>query len=172
MSPRQSLDTLRKHWQALAAREQRLVLLAGCVLALGLLWWLCLGPALASLRSAPARHAAVDQQLLQMQQLQQQAEPLLRASRAPVKDAQALLQSSLSAELGATAQLQWLGTQAQIRLQAAPANALARWLSQVRSNTHAVPAQAQLSRSAGPDGEVRWSGQIALDLPAAADAGQ
>jgi general secretion pathway protein M len=55
-------------------------------------------------------------------------------------------------------------------LKAAPAAALARWLAQVRSNTHAVPAEMKLARTAqgasATADSVRWDGSLALDLPA------
>ena len=56
---------LQARWSKLAAREQNLLLGAGAVLTLALLWWLALAPALATLRSAPARHAELDSALQQ-----------------------------------------------------------------------------------------------------------
>src|SRR3989475_4512392 len=67
-----------------------------------------------------------------------------------------------------------MGDRAQITLKAAPAAALARWLAQVRSNTHAVPAEMKLARSAsastaaasgaaGAADAVRWDGSLALE---------
>ncbi|MGQ8880562.1 type II secretion system protein GspM [Delftia sp. NA_296.1] len=175
---RQSLAPLRARWNAMAPREQNMTLLAGGVVALALLWWVALAPALHSLRTAPERHAQADRQLRQMQLLQAEAEQLRGNARPVVGDAKALLQSSLSAELGASAQLNWMGDRAQITLKAAPAAALARWLAQVRSNTHAVPAEMKLARSAsastaaasgaagaGAADAVRWDGSLVLDLP-------
>ena len=63
---RQSLAPLRARWNALAPREQNMTLLAGGVVALALLWWVALAPALHSLRTAPERHAQADRQLRQM----------------------------------------------------------------------------------------------------------
>jgi general secretion pathway protein M len=167
---RQVLAPLRARWTALAPREQNMTLLAGGVVALALLWWVALAPALHSLRTAPERHAQADRQLRQMQLLQAEAEQLRGNARPVVGDAKALLQSSLSAELGASAQLNWMGDRAQVTLKAAPAAALARWLAQVRSNTHAVPAEMKLARTAqgasATADSVRWDGSLALDLPA------
>eukprot|EP01036_Dinobryon_divergens_P043684 gene43684-58187_t len=63
-------------WKALAPREQNLVLAAGTVVALALLWWVAVAPALGTLRAAPARHAALDAQLQRMQGLQAEAQQL------------------------------------------------------------------------------------------------
>ena len=52
-------SALSTHWQTLAPREQHLVRAAALLVALALLWWLALAPALHTLRSAPARHAAL-----------------------------------------------------------------------------------------------------------------
>lgn len=162
----QKIAPLHARWKALAPREQNMLLLAASVVGLALLWWLALAPALHSLRTAPERHAQVDRQLRQMQRLQAEAEQLRANARPVVGDARALLQSSLTAELGAAAQLNWIGERAQVTLRAAPAAALARWLAQVRSNTHAIAAELKLVRSSAstPD-TLRWDGSLALDLP-------
>ena len=57
--------TLQQRWKALAPREQNLVLAASAIVALALLWWVALAPALKTLRTAPARHAALAQWLAQ-----------------------------------------------------------------------------------------------------------
>ncbi|GGH62536.1 hypothetical protein GCM10010975_27360 [Comamonas phosphati] len=166
----QALQPLRARWQQLAAREQNLVLAAGAVVALALLWSLAVAPALHSLGTAPARHAQADQQLQRMLKMQAQAQQLRQHAPSqpqPVGNTQALLQQSLQAELGASAKMQWLGNRAQVTLTAAPASALARWLAQVRDNTHAAASEMKLSRAAAPaaDATTRWSGSLMLELP-------
>lgn len=164
----QALQPLRARWQQLAAREQSLVLAASAVVALALLWSLAVAPALHSLRTAPARHAQADQQLQHMLKMQAQAQQLRQhAPSQQMGDTQALLQKSLQAELGASAKTQWLGNRAQVTLTAAPAPALARWLAQVRDNTHASASEMKLSRVAASSAEAttRWSGSLMLDLP-------
>ncbi|WP_084454989.1 type II secretion system protein GspM [Comamonas composti] len=155
------------HWRGLGRREQNLVLLAAAIVGLALLWWVLLAPALQSLRSAPARHAQADAQLAQMREWQAEAEQLRAQAQPLIGDAKALLQSSLSTELGTSAQLNWLGDRAQITLKSTPAPALSRWLAQVRSNTHALPAEMKLQRSPGEDQTLHWNGTLMLDLPAA-----
>ena len=73
--------TLQQRWKALAPREQNLVLAASAIVALALLWWVALAPALKTLRTAPARHAALDAQLQRMQSLQAEALQLQAAPR-------------------------------------------------------------------------------------------
>lgn len=172
MKPPKALNTaiapLRQRWNALAQREQNLVLLAGSIVALALLWWVALAPALQSLRTAPARHAAADRELQTMLQMQAQAELLRQRPPGSSADGKALLEQSVTAELGATAKLQWLGLRAQITLTHTPAPALARWLAQARDNSHASVAEMKLSRQAATspsDATVRWSGNLLLDLP-------
>ncbi|MCM2346442.1 type II secretion system protein GspM [Acidovorax soli] len=171
---------LQDRWKALAPREQNLLLAAGAVVALALLWWVALAPALATLRTAPARHAALDAQLQRMQSLQAEALQLQTAPRSAPGDAVASLRSALTQRLGATAQLTLAGDRATITLKGAPADALAPWLAQARSNALAVPIEARLARSApaaspaapatlgnGPAAAVpRWDGSLVLALPA------
>ncbi|MGV2482088.1 UNVERIFIED_CONTAM: type II secretion system protein M, partial [Salmonella enterica subsp. enterica serovar Weltevreden] len=70
------MAALRARWALLAPREQMLVGTAGVLVLLALLWWLALAPALQTLRSAPARHAALDAELQRMLQLQAEARQL------------------------------------------------------------------------------------------------
>ena len=163
-----AIAPLRQRWNALAQREQNLLLLAVSVVALALLWWVALAPALQSLRTAPARHAVADRELQSMLQMQAQAELLRQQPQSSSADSKALLEKSVTAELGSTAKLQWLGQRAQITLTNTPAPALARWLSQARDNSHAAVAEMKLNRqapTADADASVRWSGNLLLDLP-------
>ena len=169
-----AIAPLRQQWSALAQREQNLVLLAASIVLLALVWWVALAPALHSLRTAPARHAAADRELQTMLQMQAQAQLLRQQPQSSSADSKALLEQSVTAELGATAKLQWLGLRAQITLTQTPAPALARWLSQARDNSHAAVAEMKLNRQAASgsssdaDATTRWSGSLLLDLPGAA----
>ena len=51
--PTDALAPLQARWKALAAREQNLVLAAGALLAIALLWWLALAPRLRIDAAAP-----------------------------------------------------------------------------------------------------------------------
>ena len=175
---------LKARWQAMAPREQNLVLAAGGLVALALLWWVAVAPALATLRAAPARHAALDTQLQRMQSLQTEAQQLQSAPRSTPGDAVGALRTSLTQRLGATAQLNVVGDRATVTLKGAPAEALAQWLAQARSNARATPVEARLARStaaaAAPNATApvtlgnpvaatpRWDGTLVLVMPAAA----
>ena len=167
---------LRTHWQALAPREQTLVLAAGGLIALALLWWLAVAPALATLRTAPARHAALDAQLQHMQALQAEALQLQAQPRANADEAQRALQASVTSTLGSSARLTLQGDRATLTLKGTPADALAHWLAQVRGNARAAPQDMRLVRSQPPESRsgtsasaaapgVRWDGSIVLALP-------
>lgn len=163
-------QALQDHWQKLAARERALVRAAAGVLALALLWWLALAPALATLQHAPARHAQLDAQLQHLRALQAEAQQLQAQARSEPGDAAAALRRSLAPTLGGSAQLNLLGERATVTLQGAPAQALARWLLQARSNAHATPVEVRLTRSAavasaGAGAEPRWDGTLVLALP-------
>ncbi|QXL83445.1 type II secretion system protein GspM [Comamonas sp. NLF-1-9] len=160
-----ALASARSTWGALAPRERRLVRAALGVVLLGLLWGLLLAPPLKALRSSAERHARVDAQWQQMQQLQAQAEQLKAAPRQGDVDAPAELRQSSQALLGAGATLSINAGRATVALSEVPAAALAAWLAQVRSSAQALPEQAQLKQV--PGGEAaRWSGSVVLALPA------
>lgn len=175
---------LRTRWQALAPREQTLVLAAGGFVAVALLWWVAVAPALATLRAAPARHAELDAQLQRMQALRAEAQQLQSAPRNTRGDSVGALRAALAQRLGNTAQINVIGDRATVTLKAAPADALGPWLAQARSNARAAPAEARLSRSAAaapaatpnsaqpvvlgnPKALPRWDGTLVLVLPPA-----
>lgn len=179
-SPTTATTALRERWQGLAPREQTLVLAAGGLVALALLWWVAVAPALATLRTAPARHAELDAQLQRMQSLQTEAQQLQAAPRTGAGDAVGALRTALNQRLGNTAQLNVVGDRATVTLKGVPADALAQWLAQARSNARAAPVEARLVRSAAPApangtpppaalgamAMPRWDGTLVLALPA------
>ncbi|WP_326534960.1 type II secretion system protein GspM [Pseudorhodoferax sp.] len=155
---------LRARWDLLASRERAAVLLAGAVVLLALLWWVLLGPALATLRQAEAQHRQLDAQLQTMRGLQAEAMALQNQPRLAHDDALRALEASVRQRLGATAQLSVAGERATLTLKGADPEALARWLTQARVNAHALPSEARLTRSAGTP--ARWDGALVLTLPA------
>jgi general secretion pathway protein M len=53
-----------------------------------------------------------------------------------------------------------------LRVEAAPALAMARWLSQARDNAQTLPQQAQMQQiSSTSTSEVLWQGTVVLRLP-------
>lgn len=171
--------TLQARWKALAPREQNLVLAAGAIVALALLWWVALAPALATLRTAPARHAELDTQVQRMLALQAEAQQLQSAPRSNPTDSVGTLRTALTQRLGPAGQLNVVGDRVTVVLKGAPADGLAQWLAQARSNAHASPVEARLVRSAAapapaaaatlgaaPSGAPRWDGTLVLALPA------
>ena len=150
MSTATTPSALHTRWQALEPREQRLVLAASAVVALALLWWLALAPALHTLRSAPARHASLDAQLQTMQALRAEALQLQSAPRTAPDTALRALQTSVTERLGTSARLSLSGDRATLTLQGTAADALLPWLEQARSNARAVPQEVHLTRTGAP----------------------
>lgn len=178
-----SSAALRSRWQALAAREQTLVLAAATLVAVALLWWVAVAPALATLRTAPARHAELDAQLQRMQSLRAEAQQLQSAPRNSRGDSVGALRAALAQRMGNTAQINVVGDRATVTLKGAPADALGQWLAQARSNARAAPVEVRLARSAAaapaPNAPApvtlgtpatampRWDGTLVLVLPPA-----
>lgn len=190
-------ETLQARWQAwwpeLEPREQRMARIAAALVALALIWWVALSPALSTLSSAAEEHAQLDAQLQQMTKLQTQAKALISQPRANREDALRGLETSVRQSLGANAQLQpaGAGENVTIALRATPADALAQWFTQARSNARAVPREVHLTRStasaaapanapgttpaaaaaaaaknAADASIVRWDGALIMSLPA------
>lgn len=147
------LQSLQNTWQNIwgqrSAREQLLLSWASSVLVLAAVWSLALAPALRTWQEAPDKQAQLDAQSQRMRQLQLQAQSLQKPQTLSRAEASQWLENSLSS-LGPNAQLSLQGERATLRVQAAPAEALARWLRQARENAQALPLQAQLQQTQAP----------------------
>lgn len=153
---------LQARWAGLAPRERMLVVAAAGLVALALLWWVALGPAIATLRTADEQHRALDTQLAHMQRLQAQAKAMQSAPRQNPEEAMRQLETSIRQQLGTSARYVIAGDRVTVTLANTPAEALAQWLSQVRTNARAIPGEAKLTRNAGGG----WDGSVVLALPA------
>jgi general secretion pathway protein M len=156
------MQALRARWAGLAPREQAMVAAAVGLVVLALLWWVALAPALATLRAADAQHRALDAQLQQMRRLQAQARAMQGQARQSPEESARQLDATIRQQLGVSARQSISGERITITLTNTPAPALAHWLSQVRTNAHAIPGEARLTRN--PAGG--WDGTLVLTLPA------
>ncbi|MEX1167532.1 MAG: type II secretion system protein GspM [Hydrogenophaga sp.] len=158
-------DRWAAKWESLAPRERRMVSAAAWLVGLALLWWVALGPAIQTLRKAPAQHATLDAQLAILQTLAASAEQMRGQNSAPTPSrgaAQSSLDQATKA-LGETAQINIQGDKAILTLRGTPPQALAIWLNQVRVNARVVPVNAQLER--GGNAADGWVGQITVGGP-------
>ena len=159
------LQAWRQAWGARSAREQLLLRSAGFFLAVVVLWQWAWVPAWRTWQEAPARQAAIDSQTQRMLQWQAQAKGLQKPSTISRAEATQWLEKNL-ADLGPNAKLSLTGDDVTLRVEAAPALAMARWLSQAREHAQTLPQQAQMQQasSSSPD-EVLWQGTLVLRLP-------
>ena len=146
---------LTARWAALAPREKLLVGTAAAVVAVALLWWVGLAPALQTLRSAPEQHRSLDAQLQRMQALQ--AQP-----KQGYDEALRALEQTIRQRFGTTARYSISADRVSITLTAAAPDTLAQWLTQARVNARALPAEARLTRNAAG----QWDGTLVMTLPA------
>ncbi len=149
-------------WSQMSPREQRLVRGALALLALALVWFVALRPALATLRSAQSQGPLLRAQLQDMLQLQAQARVLQAVPAAQTQDAKSALEAALPT-LGAAARMSLTGERATVTLEDSSADGLAQWLMQVRLNARARPLELHLTQSQG-----LWKGRIVLQLASTA----
>jgi general secretion pathway protein M len=148
-------------WKDLAAREKRLVGIAGLVVVLGLLWSVALYPAWQTLRTAPVQHELLDAQLQNMQTLAEESKQLRAIAPVSVEQAAAALKAATD-RLGSKAKLQVQGERAVLTLTAAEPSQLREWLAEARSGARARPVEATLTRA--PQG---YSGSLTLAIGSA-----
>ncbi len=159
---RAAIAPVQTRWAQISPREQRLVRGALALLALALVWYVALRPALATLRSAQSQGPQLRAQLQDMLQLQAQAQVLQAQPAAQAQDSKSLLEAALPT-LGATARMSLTGDRATVTLEGSSADALAQWLTQARLNARARPLELHLTQSQG-----LWKGRIVLQMPSTA----
>jgi general secretion pathway protein M len=141
------MNSLAQRWASLAAREKMMVISAGLVVGLALLWWVALAPALQTLRAANAQHAQADAQLQSMRLLAAEATALRGQRVLGYEESLRNLENSVKQTFGAGATLSVSDARASLTLKGVSADALAQWLSQARINARVVPSEARLQRS-------------------------
>jgi general secretion pathway protein M len=154
----------KARWAMLHERERTWLKRGGSVVALALLWWVMLAPAIMTVRNAAQQHRRLDAQLQRMQILQAQVPALHQRPQVNTADAARALDQSVRQLLGVSAQLQITGAQATVSIENLRADTLAQWLTQARLNAYATVTQAQLKRNAAAS-PATWSGKLTLGLP-------
>ncbi len=161
--------SLQTHWDSLAPRERHSVQAALALVALALLWWLAFSPALQTLRAADAQHRNLDAQLQTMRSLQTEAQALQALPKLGFDDALKAVEVATRTELGGSGTVNTTGERVTLSLKNTPADALARWLAQVRINARALPTEARLVRNPGDPiataPVAKWNGTLVLTLP-------
>ncbi len=160
-SPGSVVKPVAAWWQGLAARERRLLAWGGVVLALALLWWVALQPALHTLARAPAEHERLDAQLQQMQREAAEAQQLRALPPLPPEQAATVLRAATD-RLGSKARLLLQGERATVTFTGVSSAALRDWLGEARAGARARPVEANLTR-----GHEGFNGSVILALGAA-----
>ena len=155
---RAAIAPVRTRWAQISPREQRLVRAALALLALALVWFVALRPAIATLRTAQIQGPQLRAQLQDMLQLQAQAQVLQAQPAAQTQDSKSLLEAALPT-LGAAARMSLTGDRATVTLDGSSADDLAQWLTQARLNARARPLELHLTQSQG-----LWKGRIVLQV--------
>ncbi len=133
-------------WRALSERDRRAAVIAGAAIALLLVWWIGVQPALRTVRAAPAQIDRLDAQLQAMQRQATEAAELRGTAPLTAAQSTAALQAA-TARLGARGRLVVAGERATLTVNGATGAQLRDWLSEARSGARARPLQAQFMRS-------------------------
>jgi general secretion pathway protein M len=153
---------IKARWQALAAREQRGLALAGALVAAALVWSVALAPALRTLKSVDAQNNQLSITAERMQALQARAKRLQAQPLAVPQDTLKALQAATAA-LGKGASLQVQGEQATLTVKQIGVPALAAWLAPA-AGAGLSPSEAHLQRDTTST-EPLWSGTLVFRLP-------
>ena len=148
-------------WAQRAPREKTILQFAALLVAAALLWSVALAPALRTLRTFDDKHRSQEAQLQAMLRLQAQAQSLQSQPRLSQAAALQALQTSVQQVLGPKADFSNNAGNATVTLRGVTAEALAQWLASARTEAHASPVQARLSRAGNT-----WSGTLQIGLSA------
>ena len=162
-------QALLQAWQQRSPREKKGLTLVALLLTLNLLWSLALSPVWRTWQQAPAKQAELDRQTQRMRELQAQAKSLQTPPAHSGAQARQWLEASVR-DLGAGARIQVQGDRATLSVESAPADRMARWLSQARERAQALPVQAQLQQAAPPSTNANAAAPLA-GKPAMPSAG-
>lgn len=154
---------LGARWSRLAVREKTGLRIAAATVGVLLLWLFLLAPALKTLNSAEAQHLTLDEQLKKMQRLKATA-LALQAQPQLSRDARVLALERTLKSLGPGAQLQVSGTQITITLRQVPAEVLADWLVQSRTQARMQANEVRLTRNKATPA-AGWDGTLVYRLP-------
>jgi general secretion pathway protein M len=161
-TPQQAVQAaLQQAWTQRSRREKQLLGFGAATVMLTVLWSLALAPAWRTWQEAPAKQARLDAQTQSMLQLQAQAKSLQMPHPISRSESAEWLEKNV-AELGPNAKISLQGESATLSLDAAPAEALASWISLARERALAMPVQAQLQQGSGPS---LLRGTLVLRLP-------
>jgi general secretion pathway protein M len=133
-------------WRSLSERDRRAAAIAGAAIAVLLVWWIGVQPALRTVRAAPAQLDRLDAQLQVMQRQATEATELRGTAPLTAAQSAAALQAA-TARLGQHGRLVVAGERATLTLNGATGAQLRNWLSEARSGARARPLQVQLNRS-------------------------
>jgi general secretion pathway protein M len=150
---------LRARWNALGARERRLLALAALVGGGALVWMVAIAPAWRITQAAPARLDQLDAQLQSMQRLAGEARALRGSPTVGAVQSQAALKAATDA-LGGAGRLVVAGDRATVTFVNATGPQMRDWLAEARGSARARPVEANLSR--GPQG---YNGSVVVLLP-------
>ena len=158
---------LRTWWAERDAREKKLLAGAALLTTLAVVWLAAVAPALKTLRQFDPTHQAQEAQLSTMRVLQAQAQTLQAKPQLSASTANKALQVATEKAFGTQADITLSNGSATVQLRNVSPDVLAQWLASVRSQAHAAPTQARMTRStASGNAGNGWSGTIQLALPA------
>ncbi len=157
------MRSLSERFSALGPREQRWLSVGVGVLSLALLIGVGVLPAVRSLRVNPQAQQQANAELQSLYRLQVQVQALQARPHLDAAEALNRLQASASL-LGGNTEISIGDQRVNLVLRATPAKALAEWLARARTEAHAVPLEARLSRETQTD-EALWSGTLVMTLP-------
>jgi general secretion pathway protein M len=163
-----ALAPLQARWQQLATRERILIGSAAVLIAVALIWWIGIAPALAKLKQSRELVPQLDAQLQRMRSQAQEAAALKAQRSLSQEESKRALENSIKT-LGAGASLSLTDARASITLKNVSADALAQWLAQVRANARLTPTELRLQKSTASSTAMPGTSTAALSPTSAWD---
>ena len=152
--------SLKASYDALSVREKTIVTFAIFLVLFAFIWLVLISPALQTLKTAPAQHLVLDQEIQAIQKMAVEAKSIQAEPQEMPANFDLSLKSLSENILPGKTNISTSGNRVTISLNGVSGQNLSKWLEAIRTELHSKPQDAQLKYL-----ETEWQGTVVLVLP-------
>ncbi len=151
---------LKAAYDALSVREKTIVGFAIFLVLFAFIWLVLISPALQTLKTAPAQHLVLDQEIQAIQKMALEAKSIQAEPQEMPANFELSLKSLSENILPGKTNISTSGDRVTIALNGVSGQSLSQWLEAIRTELHSKPQDAQLKYV-----EMQWQGTVVLAFP-------
>jgi general secretion pathway protein M len=151
---------LKATYDALSVREKTILGFAAFLVLFAFIWLVLISPALQILKTAPAQHLVLDQEIQAIQKMAVEAKSIQAEPKEMPANFDLSLKSLSENMLPGKTNITTSGDRVTISINGVSGQNLSQWLEAIRTQLHSKPQDAQLKYV-----ETQWQGTVVLALP-------